>query len=335
MAWSVLSSFTKYLRHLSSLSTYSRAVESLNYHHLLYFWVVAREGGLVPAAKFLHLSHPTLSAQVHALEDRLGERLFVKTGRKLALTEVGRVAFRYADEIFGLGRELVDAVRSKSVGAVRLNIGVVDVLPKLVVRRLLEPALNLARPVRLICREGSFDRLVAELAQHTLDIVIADSPVPSGSPIRAHHHLLGESSVGFFAAPALAKSYRKGFPGSLDGAPFLLPAEGLTLRRSLNAWFDKQGTKPHVVAEFDDSTLLKVFGADGVGIFAAPETVARETEDHYRVEHLGTAVGVVERFYAISAERRLVNPAVLAISEAAQQELFAVARPARPGRRKT
>jgi LysR family transcriptional activator of nhaA len=305
-------------------------MESLNYNHLFYFWVVAREGGLVPAARSLHLSHPTLSAQIHALEDRLGEKLFAKAGRKLALTEIGRLAFRYADEIFGLGRELVEAVRGKTAGAVRLDVGVVDVLPKLVVRRLLGPALDLAEPVRLVCHEGGFDRLLADLAQHTLDIVIADSPVPSGSPVRAHHHLLGESAVGFFAAPSLAEAYRQGFPGSLDGAPMLLPAESLTLRRSLNQWLGRHDLHPHVVAEFEDSALLKVFGADGLGIFAAPQTVAQAIQDHYGVEQIGTADGVVERFYAISAERRIANPAVLAISQAARLEVFAPPQAPRP-----
>ena len=311
-------------------------MESLNYNHLFYFWVVAREGGLVPAAKLLRLSHPTLCAQVHSLEDRLGEKLFAKAGRRLTLNDVGRLAFRYADEIFGLGRDLVEAVRGKRPGAARMDVGIVDVLPKLVVRRLLEPALNLDRPVRLVCHEGGFERLLADLAQHTLDLVIADSPVPSGSAIRAHHHLLGESRVSFFAAPALAAAYREGFPGSLDGAPLLLPAESLTLRRSLNQWLAKHGIRPHVVAEFDDSALLKVFGADGIGIFAAPEVVAPEIEARYQVEFLGTADGVLERFYAISVERRIVNPAVLAISQAAQHEFFTAPAPPRaPPRSRT
>ena len=297
----------------------------LNYQHLLYFWVVAKEGGLVPAGKVLHLSHPTLSAQIHTLEDRLGEKLFTRVGRKLVLTDVGRLTLRYAEEIFGLGNELVDAVQGKKTGKpLRLDVGVVDVLPKLLVRSLLQPALTLAEPVRLVCHEGSFDRLLVGLAEHTLDIVLADSPVPSGSSVRAHNHLLGACGVGFFAASSLAKTYRKGFPASLNGAPFLLPAEGLSLRRSLNVWFEKHGVVPQVIAEFGDSALLKVFGADGVGVFPAPLAVAKDIRERYQSEELGPADGVVERFYAVSAERRPKHPAVMAIARAAKQEVLSM-----------
>ena len=300
------------------------SVEALNFNHLRYFWVVAREGGLVQAARALRLSHPTLSAQVHALEDHLGEKLFTKMGRKLVLTDVGRTVYRYAEEIFGLGRELVDAVHGKGGGRqVRLEVGVADVLPKLVVGRLLQPALGLPDPVRLVCREGTFDRLLAELGRHALDIVIADSPVPSGSAVRAHHHLLGESDIGFFGSAEVVAPRRRGFPRSLDGAPVLLPAEGLSIRRSLNQWFDHHGIRPRIVAEFEDSALLKALGADGLGLFPAPVVVAKEVESQYQVQLLGMAEGVVERFYAISVERRLVNPAVLAISRAAHEDLFA------------
>ena len=307
------------------------AVDTLNYNHLRYFWVVAREGGVVQAGRALRLSHPTLSAQVHMLEDHLGEKLFTKVGRKLVLTDVGRTAYRYAEEIFGLGRELVDAVHGKGGSRqMRLEVGVADVLPKLVVSRLLQPALGLPDPVRLVCREGSFDRLLAELGQHALDIVIADSPVPSGSAVRAHNHLLGESGIGFFGSAALVAPRRKGYPGSLDGAPVLLPAENLSVRRSLNQWFDRHGVRPRIVAEFEDSALLKAFGADGLGLFPAPVVVAKQVEAQHETQLLGVAEGVVERFYAISIERRLVNPAVLAITRAAHEDLFAT-RVARGG----
>ncbi|MCC6526122.1 MAG: transcriptional activator NhaR [Polyangiaceae bacterium] len=299
-------------------------MEWLNYHHLLYFWVVAREGGLVPAGKVLRLSHPTLSAQIHALEARLGDKLFVKVGRKLALTEAGRVAYRYAEEIFGLGREMLDALRGRATGQpVRLDVGIVDVMPKLVVRRLLEPALGLPEAVKLVCREGSHEKLLAELGLHTLDIVLADAPVPPGSSVRAYHHLLGECGVSFFATKPLAERHRRHFPRSLDRAPMLLPLESLTLRRALNQWFDQQGLRPEVVAEFEDSALLKVFGAEGRGLFAAPTAVAREVMVQYGVELVGRTDEVKERFYAISVERRLKNPAVVAISQAARHELFA------------
>jgi LysR family transcriptional activator of nhaA len=310
-------------------------MDSLNYHHLKYFWVVAREGGLVAAAKVLRLSHPTLSAQIHALEDRLGEKLFTKVGRKLVLTDVGRLTLRFADEIFTLGRELVDTVRGSSTDKpLGLAVGIVDVLPKLLVSRLLKPALDLAQPVRLVCYEADFERLLGALAQHDLDIIIGDSPVPSGSTVRAHHHLLGESPVGFFAAPSLAKAFRAGFPGSLDDAPMLLPTQRMTLRRSLSQWFDRHGIRPRVVAEFDDSALLKVFGADGIGVFPAPEAVAEEVRVRYGAAYLGSADGVVERFYAISAERRIKHPAVVALSQAAQQEVFAAGTRPAAGRRR-
>src|SRR5512145_3254030 len=197
-------------------------MEWLNYHHLLYFWIVAREGGLVPAGRVLRLSHPTLSAQVHALEERLGEKLFSRVGRRLALTEMGRVVYGYAEEIFTLGREMVDAVKDRSTGQpLRLEVGVADVVPKLVVRRLLEPALALPAPVRLVCREGTQERLLGELAVHSLDVVISDAPVPAGSSVRAFSHLLGESGVTFFGARALAEPLRRSFPRSLQGAPIL------------------------------------------------------------------------------------------------------------------
>jgi LysR family transcriptional activator of nhaA len=305
----------------------------INYHHLLYFWLVAREGGLVPAGKILRLSHPTLSAQIHALEDQLGEKLFQRVGRKLALTDMGRVVFRYADEIFSLGREMIDAVKDRSSGQpLRLDVGVVDVVPKVVVKALLEPALNLHQPVRLVCRENSYERLLADLALHALDIVIADAPVAPGSSVRAFNHLLGESGVSLFGTKDLATQYKRGFPKSLDGAPMLLPLEHLALRRSLNQWFDRHDIKPKVVAEFEDSALLAVFGADGLGVFPAPSAVERKVIEQYGVQLVGRVDQVTERFYAISVEKRLKHPAVVAISDAARHALFAGRRsvPRRP-----
>lgn len=295
----------------------------INYHHLLYFFVVAREGGLVQAGKVLRLSHPTLSAQIHTLEDQLGEKLFHKVGRKLELTEMGRVVYRYAEEIFSLGRELVDTVKGRGAGKqLRLDVGIIDVVPKLVVRRLLQPALDLAEPVRLVCVEGSYEKLLADLALHSLDIVIADAPVPAGSNIRAYNHLLGETSISFFAVRSLATPLRRKFPASLDGAPVLLPLEQLPLRRALDQWFERRAVKPKVIAEFEDSALLKAFGADGLGVFAAPTVVEAEVMAQYGVEVIGRSDEVKERFYALSAERRLKHPAVVAISDAARQDLF-------------
>ena len=298
-------------------------MEWLNYHHLLYFWVVAREGGLVAAGKVLRLSHPTLSAQIHALEDQLGEKLFTKVGRRLQLTEMGRLVYRYADEIFSLGREMLDTVKGRATGQpVRLSVGIADAVPKHVVRRLLEPALRLDEPIKLMCHEDDYDKLLANLALHALDIVIADSPVPSGSNIRAFNHLLGECGVSMFGSKQLAAQYKKGFPRSLDGAPMLLPLENLTLRRALDQWFTAHDIRPRVVAEFEDSALLMVFGGDGLGMFAGPTAVEAEICQQHDAVVIGRIEGVKERFYAISVERRLKNAAVVAISDAARQELF-------------
>lgn len=299
----------------------------LNYHHLHYFWIVAREGGLVPAGRVLRVSHPTISAQIRALEERLGEKLFTKVGRRLVLTDMGRVVYRYAEDIFTLGREMLDTVQGRMTGQpLRLDVGIADVVPKLIVRRILDAALTLDEPVRLVCYEAHYEKLLADLALHSLDIVISDSPVPAGSSIRAFNHPLGETGVGFFGAKELVKRYKRRFPASLDGAPMLLPLENLPLRRSLNLWFHRNGIHPRVVGEFEDSALLQVFGADGLGIFAAPTVVRADVEAQYGVTMLGEAEGVRERFYAISVERRLKNRAVVAISEAARVELFRVGR---------
>ena len=299
------------------------AMEWLNYHHLHYFWTVAREGGLVPAGKVLRLSHPTLSAQIHALEDRLGEKLLVKEGRKLVLTEMGRTVYRYAEEIFTVGRELMEAVKGRAKGhLLRLDVGVADSVSKMVVRRLLQPALELAEPVRLVCHEDAHENLLVRLASHELDLVIADAPVSPGSRVRAFSHVLGETSVSLFGTKDLARTYRRGFPKSLDNAPMLLPLENLTLRRSLDEWFSHLDIKPRVVAEFEDDALLKVFGYDGVGIFPSPTVIEKEISRQYGVVPLGLAAGVRERYYAISVERRLKHPAIVAITEAARADLF-------------
>lgn len=285
--------------------------------------MVAREGGLSPASKVLRLSHSTISAQVKLLEEQLGEKLFRKSGRRLVLTETGRIVFRYADEIFSLGREMVDSVRNHSAGAVaRVNVGVVDVVPKLVVRRILTPALQLDEPVHLVCFEDSYEKLLADLAVHSLHVVISDAPVPPGSHVKAFNHPLGKSGVSFFATPDLAAKYRPGFPTSLNGAPLLLPIEQSHVRRVLNQYLDRLDLHPQVVAEFADSALLKVFGADGWGVFPAPTVVEAEVMEQYGVELVGRAERATERFFAITIERRINHPAVNAICETARSEVF-------------
>ncbi len=298
-------------------------MEWINYHHLLYFWVVAREGSVVQASKELLLSQPTLSSQIRALEHSLGEKLFQKSGRKLVLTDVGRVVYRYADEIFTLGREMTDALRGRSSGRpIRFLVGVADVVPKLVAYRLLLPALALAEPLRLVCREDKPERLLAELAIHELDLVLTDTPISGLARVRAFSHLLGTSTVSVFGVPEVAGYYRKHFPQSLDGAPFLLPTENTALRRALEQWFDSSGIRPSVVAEFEDSALMKVFGQTRHGLFPSPTVIEKEVQKQYGVKKIGHLSTVQERFYAISVERRLKHPAVVAISEAARTKLF-------------
>ena len=296
----------------------------LNYHHLLYFWVVAREGSIVRASKVLRLSHPTISAQIRTLESALGEQLFQRVGRRLVLTDVGRVTLRYADDIFATGRELLDTIRGRPTGhPVQLRVGVADVLPKLVVRRLLEPARHLGEPVRLVVRDDKPDRLFADLAQYQLDVVLADAPLGPGAAIRAYNHVLGEAEVGIFAAKRLVPRLRRRFPRSLHGAPMILPTETATVRRALEEWFDREGIRPQVVAEFEDSALLKVFGEDGLGAFPAPVVVAAELRRQHGVSLVGRIRAVRERFWAITVERRIRNPAVAAICEKARSDLFA------------
>lgn len=298
-------------------------MEWLNYHHLLYFWTVAKEGSVTAAAETLRLSQPTVSGQVKMLEAALGEKLFKRVGRNLELTEMGKVAHRYAGEIFGLGRELQDVFAGRKPSAPqKLVIGVSDLLPKLVLHRLIEPALTLEDDVRVVCREDKTERLLAELSVHDLDLVLAETPIAGQASIRAFNHLLGESDLAFFASPALAREFRKGFPASLDDAPLLLPTENTLLRRSLEHWFSELGVRPRVVAEFEDSALLKAFGSEGAGIFPGPRAIEDEICDVYRVKVVGHTHAVVERFYAITIERRIKHPAVKLISDNAKERLF-------------
>jgi LysR family transcriptional activator of nhaA len=296
----------------------------LNYHHLLYFWTVAHEGTIARACAQLHLTQPTISGQLRALERTLGVRLFERAGRNLVLTDVGRVVYGYADEIFSLGRELQDTLRGRPPDrAARLLVGVADTVPKEIAYGLLEPALRLPRPVQIVCDHGKPEYLLGQLAVHALDVVLSDAPVSPAAKIRAFNHLLGESALSFMATPDLAAAYRRGFPRSLDGAPFLLPAENTVLRRSLEQWFDAVGIRPLVRGEFADLGLLKVFGEKGAGVFVVRTAVERETQRQYHVRVLGRVESIRERFYAISVERKIKHPAVMAITEAARESLFA------------
>lgn len=302
---------------------YCKEMEWLNYHHLLYFWAVAREGSVAGACKRLHLAQPTISGQLKVFEEAIGERLFERAGRGLALTDMGRLVFRYADKIFGLGREMIEALKGRPTGRpLVLTVGISDVVPKLIAYRLLKPALSFKDPVRLVCHEDHTERLLASLALHDLDIVLTDAPIPPSLKLKAFSHLLGECGVVVMGAPPLIRRYRKGFPGGLADAPFLLPLEGTALRRSLDQWFDRLKLQPRIVGEFEDSALLKSFGQEGAGLFAIPDIIAREVSASYGVSVLGAIPHLSERFYAISAERRLQHPAVLAVADEARKKLF-------------
>jgi len=298
-------------------------MEWLNYHHLLYFWTVAREGSVTRAAAELRLGQPAVSAQIRTLEEALGEKLFTRVGRHLVLTDVGRIVFRYAENIFSLGRELLDAVKDRPTGRpIRLQVGIADAIPKLIAYRLLRPAFELKEPVRLVCHEGKPDRLLAELAVHDLDLVLTEAPLGATHKVKAFNHLLGECDVKFFGSARLARAHRRAFPRSLDGAPVLLPTDNTTLRRALDQWFDAEGIRPVVVSECEDNALLDVFGAAGVAMFAAPAAIEKQIRRQYGVEVIGRVGGVRERFYAISVERKLKHPGVVAIVEAAREKVF-------------
>jgi LysR family transcriptional activator of nhaA len=295
----------------------------LNYHHLHYFWTVAREGGVTRAAAALRLRPSTVSAQIRRLEEGLGAALFAREGRRLVLTDAGRTVLGYADSIFALGRELTDTMKGRrSPSGLRLLVGIADAVPKIVAHRLLAPALSIAEPIRVVCREGRHDRLLAALAVHELDVVLSDAPVGAGLGVRAFHHLLGECGVSFFAAPPIADGLRGAFPGCLDGAPILLPTEESALRRSLEGWMEQQGVGPRTVGEFEDNALLMVFGRAAAGVFASPSVVEQDVARQHGVRVLGRTDEIRERFYVISAERRLRHPAVVALTEAARERLF-------------
>jgi LysR family transcriptional activator of nhaA len=299
-------------------------VEWLNYHHLLYFWAVARYGSVARASAELHLSQPTISGQVHRLEDVLGEKLFERAGRRLVLTDVGRRVFRYADEIFSLGQELLGMLKGRpSARPLRLTVGVADALPRVLVHRLIEPAFLIDKPIHLVCRE---DRVVedfmSQLTGQELDLVLADRPLGPGIRAHAFNHLLGESGTSFLASEKLARQLRRGFPRSLDLAPCLLPGGHATVRRRVDQWFDDTGVRPTLVAEFDDTALMYAFGEQGRGFFPSPSVFDDEVRRRYGVRVVGRAKTIRQQFYAISVDQRLHHPAVIAIVKAARQELF-------------
>jgi LysR family transcriptional activator of nhaA len=295
----------------------------LNYRQLHYFWVVARTGSIVRACDQLNLTPQTISGQISLLEQSLGVNLFQRVGRQLELTEAGRVALPYAEQMFQMGNEL-EAVLRAQPGAQQIlfRVGVADVVPKSIVYRLIAPTMELQESIRISCREDKLERLLADLAIQRLDLVISDSPMPSHLDIKGYSQKLGECGISFFATPELVKRYGKDFPAGMQGAPLLIPGQESVVRSRLMRWFAEQNVQPRIVGEFDDSALMKAFGKSGSGIFVAPSVIADEVQAQYGVELLGQTDAVTESFYAISVERKIKHPGIIAITESARHKLF-------------
>jgi LysR family transcriptional activator of nhaA len=292
-------------------------MEWLNYHHLLYFWTVAREGGVAKAAEALNLAQPTVSSQVKDLEAALGESLLMRRGRGLALTSTGELVYAYADEIFALGRELQSAVKLGITDRpMRLTVGLVDALPKSLASDLLRPAFKLDRAVHLVVWEGKLQDLVDDLVLNRLDVILSDDRVRGTGAPRVYHHALGDCGIRFLASPALARQLRKAFPESLDGAPVLLPTNNTRLRGALQTWFHRRGVQPHVIAEIEDGALIKDLAEDGHGFIAVPDLVADRVQKRHGLEEIGQADECREKVWAIGLDRRLSHPAVKAVTEA-------------------
>lgn len=297
----------------------------INFRHLFYFWVVAKEGGITRAAERLHLAVQTISSQLTLLEQSLGKTLFSQQGRRLVLTEAGRLALGYADQIFLLGEQMQEALNEADSGRIRLTVGISDSLPKLSAYRMLEAAMGIDKKVHLVCYEDQFEALLADLALHKLDVVLTDREVPSGSAMKVFSHRLFDSEMVVVAAPALAATYREGFPDNLNGAPFLLPARNNALRGKIDEWFMQHRARPDVVGEFEDNALLNTFGRRGHGLFFAPAALAREVAEQFGTVEVGKVASVREQFYAISNDRKIKHPAVEAILATAQKAVRAAA----------
>jgi len=298
----------------------------LNFRHLHYFWVVAKEGSVTRAAERLGLAVQTVSAQLALLEQSVGKSLFRPQGRRLVLTEAGQVALRYADQIFLLGEQLVEALADVDLDkTLRLTVGISDSLPKLIASRLLESALTLPQPVRLICYEEQFDTLLGKLSVHKIDVMLTDRPVPPGSALRVFSHLLGEFEIGLFGLPALADKYREGFPASLQGAPLLLPTRNNALRGRIDQWLNSHDLTPSIFGEFDDNALLNTFGQQGRGLFPAPTALAADVREQLGAVPVGPIPQVREQIYALSNERKIQHPGIAAILTAMPPEVLQIA----------
>lgn len=295
-------------------------IRRLNYQHLLYFWSVVRTGSLTRACEELALSAPTISAQLRTLEARLGEKLLTRSGRTLVPTEIGRLVYGYADEIFGLGRDLIEALEHRPTGRpLRFVVGIDDVVPKEIAQRLLEPVLSMKQPIRMTCREGTLERLAADLAIHEIDVVLSDAPITSSLNVRAYSHHLGTSEECWMATPTLARTLRRGFPKSLDGVPVLLPTDDTAIRRALDQWLDQHDVRPIVIGEFEDYALLREFARAGHGFAPVPVVMEQQFRRQYNLRRVGAAQPVKAEFYAISVERKIKHPAIAAIVSNARQ----------------
>lgn len=297
----------------------------LNYHHLLYFWTIAREGSITRAAERLLLTQPTLSNQLKSFEEAIGQPLFVRTGRRLELTEMGQTVYRYAEEIFTLGQDLQRLLSGKTPTSrkERLTIGISDSVPKLVIYRILEPLLAHQATHHFVCLEDdNLTGLLERLSRFELDLVLADAPVPPGSRIRVHHHLLGESGVSFFATALLANRCKEPFPACLNGAPLLLPSANTGLRRELDEWLNFHELRPEIIGEFDDPALIQVFGQQGRGLFCLPSVIERDVCKTLQVEVVGRDASIKNSFYAVSIDRRIRQPVIMDVVERARQKLF-------------
>ncbi len=298
-------------------------MEWLNFHHLRYFWMVAKKGGVRKAAEELHVSQPSISAQLRLLEESLGEKLFKRSGRALVLSEVGQLVLTYADEIFSAGRELMNAVKQRPGGRLlRLNVGMTDSISKLMGFEFLKPVLSFSEPVHVVCRMAAIEVLVNQLQAHRLDIVLADEPASSSLKAKTFNHRLGRSGTTFCAVPAMAKKLRRNFPQSLNGATALLPTENMGMRAALETWFDSKGIHPRLLGEYEDSALMVFCATAGRGFSVVPTVVAREIMKHWGLRVIANVDECGTEFYAITAERRVKNPAAIAITEHAYINLF-------------
>jgi LysR family transcriptional activator of nhaA len=298
-------------------------MDTLNYHHLLYFWVVAREGSMTRAAELLHVTQQTISGQLKTLEESLGVTLFARQGRHLVLTDAGRATHRYAQEIFTLGQDMVAMLRQHPSGRpAKLVVGIVDALPKLIAYQLLKPAIDADPPVRLVCLEGKLDYLLADLAVHELDLILSDAPITAKLKVRAHHHALGDSDVAVFGTPGFAEQYSAAFPACLEDAPFLLPTDNSAMREALDTWFEAHGLQPRIVGDFEDSALMMAFARAGAGMFAAPSLLEAELRQNHGLIPIGRVHGLREPYFAITIDRKLRHDKVRHVIDHARASLL-------------